>query len=77
MPCRACDTCFADGSPISDAMLAKVRGVLDAETVSFKWEQGDVTMLDNMLVAHARSSFKRPRKVVVAMAESHGNLDKF
>ncbi|ADP15915.1 taurine catabolism dioxygenase TauD, TfdA family protein 2 [Achromobacter xylosoxidans A8] len=71
------NTCFADGSPIPDAMLDEVRAVLDAETVSFKWEQGDVTMLDNMLVAHARSPFKGPRKVVVAMAESHGNLDKF
>ncbi len=71
------NTCFADGAPIPDAMLDEVRAVLDAETVSFKWEQGDVTMLDNMLVAHARSPFKGPRKVVVAMAESHGNLGKF
>lgn len=71
------NTYFADGSPIPDAMLDEVRAVLDAETVSFLWEKGDVTMLDNMLVAHARSPFKGPRKVVVAMAEPHSNLDKF
>lgn len=69
------NTFFADGSPIPDAMLDEVRAVLDAETVSFSWEQGDVLMLDNMLAAHARSPFKGPRKVVVAMAESHTNLD--
>ncbi|WP_039920407.1 TauD/TfdA family dioxygenase [Thauera phenylacetica] len=71
------NTYFADGSPIPDAMLDDVRAVLDAETVSFLWEKGDVTMLDNMLIAHARSPFKGPRKVVVAMAEPHDNLDKF
>lgn len=66
---------FADGSPIDDAMLDEVRAVLAAETVIFPWQTGDVLMLDNMLVAHARTPFKGPRKVVVAMAEPHGNLD--
>ncbi len=34
-------------------------------------------MLHNMLVAHARSPFKGPRKVIVAMAEPRSNLDRF
>lgn len=71
------NTYFADGSVIPDGILDEVRAVLDAETVSFRWRAGDVLMLDNMLVAHARAPFKGPRKVVVAMAESHSNLDKF
>jgi hypothetical protein len=29
-------------------------------------------MLDNMLAAHARAPFKGPRKVLVAMAQGHG-----
>lgn len=68
------NTYFADGSPIPDAMLHEVRGVLDAETVIFPWQAGDVVMLDNMLAAHARTPFKGARKVVVAMAEAHSNL---
>ncbi|KQU66153.1 MULTISPECIES: TauD/TfdA family dioxygenase [unclassified Rhizobacter] len=68
--------CFADGSAIPDAMLDEVRAVLQAQTVSFRWQPGDVLMLDNMLAAHARAPFKGPRKVVVAMAEPHGNLDQ-
>lgn len=71
------NTYFADGSPIPDEMLAEVRRVLDNETVIFPWEKGDVLVLDNMLVAHARTPFKGPRRVVVAMAEPYGNLDKF
>lgn len=71
------NTYFADGSPIGDDILAEVRAALDAQTVSFLWEAGDVMMLDNMLAAHARAPFKGPRKVVVAMAEPHGNHGRF
>lgn len=67
---------FADGQPIEDALFDEVRQVLADETVTFMWQPGDVLMLDNMLVAHARNPFKGPRKVVVAMAEPHGNLDR-
>jgi len=70
------NTFFADGSTISDEIFAEVRSVLDAETVSFLWKEGDVLMLDNMLVAHARAPFKGQRKVIVAMAEPHGNLGR-
>jgi len=71
------NTYFADGSTIGDDIFAEVRAVLDAQTVTFPWQAGDVLMLDNMLAAHARSPFKGPRKVVVAMAEPHGNLGRF
>lgn len=71
------NTFFADGSPIPDSVFDEVRAVLDSETVSFRWKEGDVLMLDNMLAAHARSPFKGPRKVVVAMAQPHSNLGRF
>ena len=67
---------FADGTQVPDAVFDEVRGVLAEETVSFPWQDGDVLMLDNMLAAHARAPFKGPRKVVVAMAEPHGNLGR-
>lgn len=69
------NVCWADGSTIDDAILDQVRAVLAAETVIFPWQPGDVLMLDNMLVAHARTPFSGPRKVVVAMSRSHTNLD--
>ena len=63
---------YGDGSVIEDSILDEIRGVLGNCMVKFPWHQGDVLMLDNMLVAHGRSSFTGPRKVVVAMAEANG-----
>jgi alpha-ketoglutarate-dependent taurine dioxygenase len=65
---------FADGRPIPDALFEEIRGVLDEQAVIFPWLSGDVLMLDNMLASHARTPFKGPRKVVVAMAQPHDNL---
>ncbi|KTT28370.1 TauD/TfdA family dioxygenase [Pseudomonas rhizoryzae] len=67
---------YGDGSPIEADLLDDVRGVLEEEKVSFPWQSGDVLMLDNMLVAHARAPFEGPRKVIVAMAEGHSNLNE-
>ncbi|NWC00355.1 TauD/TfdA family dioxygenase [Pseudomonas gingeri] len=60
---------YGDGSPIEESALEHIRGVLQRHQVSFPWQAGDVLMLDNMLVAHGRSTFQGTRKVVVAMAE--------
>lgn len=63
---------YGNGTCIEDSVLDEIRGVMDVAKVSFPWEKGDILMLDNMLVAHARSPFKGARKVVVAMAEEYG-----
>jgi len=63
---------FGDGSPIEDSVLDEIRGVLSELQIVFPWQSGDVLLLDNMLMAHARLPFEGPRKVVVAMAEPYG-----
>lgn len=62
---------YGDGSPLEESALDEIRAVLAAETVAFPWQQGDVLMLDNMLVAHGRSPYTGPRRIVVAMAEAN------
>ncbi|KQQ36303.1 hypothetical protein ASF61_07075 [Duganella sp. Leaf126] len=61
---------YGDGTPIEASVLDEIRGVLDDCTVMFPWQQGDVLMLDNMLAAHGRATFKGARKIIVAMAEA-------
>jgi len=60
---------WGDGEPIADTVVDEVREVLDREASSFTWREGDILVLDNMLVAHSRSSFTGDRKVVVALGD--------
>ena len=63
------NTYYGDGSPIEPDVLHQLRAAYKAETVSFQWEQGDLLVLDNMLVSHGRAPFQGERKVLVAMAD--------
>jgi len=60
---------FGDGSTISDDAIALIGAAYERCAVRFDWRAGDVLMLDNMLVAHARDPYQGPRKIVVAMSE--------
>lgn len=63
---------WGDGTVIDDAVVAEVRDLMDRESVAFSWQEGDVLVLDNMLVAHSRSPFTGPRKIVVALGDMTG-----
>lgn len=63
------NTFYGDGSTIEPSVLEEIRGCYVQETVAFTWEEGDVLMLDNMLVAHGRAPFSGPRKILVGMSE--------
>ncbi len=60
---------FGDSSPIDDDTAAEIGALYEEMSVRFPWQNGDLLMLDNMLVAHARLPFVGPRKIVVAMGE--------
>jgi alpha-ketoglutarate-dependent taurine dioxygenase len=66
---------YGDGSPIEDSVMAEVGEVYRRCTVSFPWQESDILMLDNMLVAHGRFPYVGPRKIVVAMAQMIGQED--
>ncbi|CUI16910.1 TauD domain-containing protein [Candidatus Protochlamydia naegleriophila] len=58
---------FADHSKIPRNDLYHVLDVLDANTLSFPWQKGDLLVLDNVLSMHGRATFKGPRRVLTAM----------
>lgn len=63
------NTFYGDGTPIEPAVIQHLREVYWAETVSFRWEVGDLLIVDNMLMAHGRYPYSGPRRVLVGMAE--------
>lgn len=64
---------YGDGSPIEDDVLATIRAAYAAETRSAPWHDGDVLLVDNLLVAHGREPFTGPRSIAVAMAGTLGH----
>ena len=63
------NTYHGDGTPISADVAAQLRVAYDAEMVSYPWQIGDFTILDNMLVAHGRATFTGNRRVLVSMGD--------
>jgi alpha-ketoglutarate-dependent taurine dioxygenase len=66
------NTYYGDGAQIEDDVVEEIRKAYEAETVKFRWNEGDVLLVDNMLVAHGRSAFSCPRQIVVSMGEPYG-----
>jgi alpha-ketoglutarate-dependent taurine dioxygenase len=66
---------YGDGSLIEDQVMEKLDELFWATSVSFPWREGDLIMVDNMLVAHARQPYVGPRKILVAMGEMISGAD--
>ena len=63
------NTYYGDGEEIEPEALDELRAAYEAETVAIPWQEGDIMMLENMIVAHGRETYEPPRQIVVGMAE--------
>jgi hypothetical protein len=71
---QAIDKCltFGDGSSISVETLQHARSLCEDHAVDLKWQSGDVALLDNFLVMHARRIWNGPvgtRKLLASLVE--------
>jgi alpha-ketoglutarate-dependent taurine dioxygenase len=66
---------YGDGSPIEDSVVEAVMDLYDRLAISFRWQERDVLMLNNMLVAHSRNAFSGDRKIVVALGSMVNQRD--
>lgn len=62
-------SCFGDDTPIPDQALRHIRETMFKQAAVFPWQEGDVVMLDNVLVCHGRMPFSGPRKILLAMTD--------
>ena len=69
------NTYYGDGSPLEEGVLNCLRYAYQQEMVTCSWQKGDVLLLDNMLVAHARNPYQGCRKVLVGMAQEISHQD--
>jgi len=60
---------YGDGSRIEDADMQAICEAAKKAQVVFTWRQGDILILDNMLVAHARATFVGEREHFKAQGE--------
>lgn len=60
---------YGDGTSIEDSIMEEICEIYQQLEVSFPWESGDLLILDNLLVAHARNPYIGERKLFVAMGE--------
>jgi alpha-ketoglutarate-dependent taurine dioxygenase len=67
------NTYYGDGTPIEPEVMDEIRSAFRQAAVAFKWQEGDILMVDNMKVAHGRRPFVGSRKVVVAMLELYSS----
>jgi alpha-ketoglutarate-dependent taurine dioxygenase len=58
---------YGDETPIEDYVLEHIRAAYEQETMAFKWQRGDIMILDNVLMAHGRRPYSGERKIVVSM----------
>jgi alpha-ketoglutarate-dependent taurine dioxygenase len=60
---------YGNGARIDEETTAVIADIYAQLQVQFRWRTGDLLLLDNMLVAHARNPYVGPRKILVAMGE--------
>lgn len=65
------NTYFGDGGEIPAEVVDAIRAAYRARSTRFDWQEDDLLVIDNMLVAHGREPFTGPREVAVAMAGTY------
>ena len=62
-------TTYGDGEEFTKDEIDHIREIQWKLARGFKWEKGDILVLDNLLAQHARLSFEGPRKIVTSLIE--------
>ena len=59
---------YSDGSSVDPVFIENAAGIMDEIKVSFKWEAGDLLLLDNRTTMHSRNPFEGKRRILASLA---------
>jgi len=65
------NTYYGDGGAIDPDDVAQINAAYDAELVRFSWQEGDMHLIDNLRLAHAREPYTGERLILVALTEPY------
>ncbi|KAK1300819.1 Clavaminate synthase-like protein [Acorus calamus] len=66
---KGVDISFGDGSDISREAIDAYKGILEENCVDLKWKKGDVLLVDNLTIQHARRAGRPPRAIYVSICK--------
>jgi len=61
---------FGDNSFIPKEWVLGTRDIMNQLCVPYKWQQGDVCMIDNRQVLHSRRAFTPPRHILASLTKN-------
>lgn len=64
------NTFYGDGSAIEPEVLDELRSIYLDSLIKFRWQQGDVLFIDNLLAVHGREPYTGKRAILTGMAEA-------
>jgi alpha-ketoglutarate-dependent taurine dioxygenase len=60
-------TYYGDGSSISKQEYDEIKKAYEISRVDFLWQKGDLLMVDNYYISHARNSYEGDRQILVSI----------
>lgn len=60
---------FGNGQALPAEEVHDCQRIFDEECVAIPWKKGDVLLIDNLAVLHARRSFTEPRRILASLCK--------